>query len=291
MKFICGAVMACTLFLAGCSNNSEVAGSEGALAESTQTAQAQTTTTSSTADTYKSPLPDDAPVIKFVTDGVSPPFTFQDEYGNLIGLEVDIVRAIGEEEGFKVELYQEPWENLFTSIENGTKDIAAAGMGFNEERNQKYALSDSYIVDASSVVYTDLPIKNPKAVDVNELKGKRVGVSSDTIHEKYFQEYGNIELKTYPSAFALVSALVRGEVDVVVNSDGVLRYTIANNKVKGVKVSPILIGSSASDNVIMVMSKSNPELLKKVNSGIAKIKQNGKLAEIEKKWLSIDDNN
>lgn len=37
----------------------------------------------------------------------------------------------------------------------------------------------------------------------------------------------------------------------------------------------------------MVMSKRNSELLKKVNSGIAKIKQNGKLAEIEKKWLSI----
>lgn len=282
--------MACTLFLAGCSSNSEVAGSEGASAESAKTAQAQTPTSGS-ADTYKSPLPNSAPVVKFVSDGVSPPFVLQDEYGNLIGLEVDIIRAVGEEEGFRVELYQEPWENVLTSIENGTKDIAAAGMGFNEERNQKYALSNSYIVDASSVVYTKLPIKNPKAVDANELKGKRVGVSGDTIHEKYFQEYGGIELKTYPSAFALVSAVVRDEVDAAVNSEGVLRYTIANNNVKGVKLAPIAIGSSASDNVIMVMSKNNPELLKKVNSGIAKIEKNGKLAEIKKKWLSIDGDN
>lgn len=41
----------------------------------------------------------------------------------------------------------------------------------------------------------------------------------------------------------------------------------------------------------MIVAKSNTELLQKINHGIQTIKENGKLAEIEKKWLSSDTNN
>lgn len=73
---------------------------------------------------YVSALPDDAPVIKVATTGTQPPFSFQDEYGNMIGIDIDAIRAIGEHAGFKVEFYKEPWQNVFPSVVAGQRDIS-----------------------------------------------------------------------------------------------------------------------------------------------------------------------
>ena len=57
-------------------------------------------------DNFVSQLPDTAPVIKVATTGTTPPFSFQDDYGNMQGIDIDVIRAIGEEQGFKVEFYK-----------------------------------------------------------------------------------------------------------------------------------------------------------------------------------------
>ena len=35
------------------------------------------------------------------------------------GTDVDSIRAIGEEQGFKVEFYKETWQDMFDSVETG----------------------------------------------------------------------------------------------------------------------------------------------------------------------------
>jgi len=56
-------------------------------------------------DSFVSKLPATAPTLKVAMTGDLPPFSFQDDYGNMQGTDVDSIRAIGEEQGFQVEFY------------------------------------------------------------------------------------------------------------------------------------------------------------------------------------------
>ena len=75
-------------------------------------------------DSFVSELPDTAPTLKVATTGTMPPFSFQDDYDNMQGIDIDSIRAIGEEQGFKVEFYKETWQNMFDSVASGGRDIA-----------------------------------------------------------------------------------------------------------------------------------------------------------------------
>src|SRR5690606_41744233 len=85
-------------------------------------------------DNFVSQLPDTAPVIKVATTGTMPPFSFQDDYGNMQGIDIDSIRAIGEEQGFKVEFYKETWQNMFDSVASGGRDLAISGISYKDDR-------------------------------------------------------------------------------------------------------------------------------------------------------------
>lgn len=51
-------------------------------------------------------------------------------------------------------------------------------------------------------------------------------------------------------------------------------------------VVPLEKEDDPTTQTVIVTSKSNPELLNKINEGIQKLQQQNKLAEIEKKWIN-----
>ncbi len=105
-------LIACLGFV-GCGKNT----SENVNAENAETSSKAKTTEIAKQQEYVSPLPDTAPTYKVATSGMQPPFTFRGQTGLLQGIDIDAMRKIGEEAGFKVQFYQEPWKNIFTSIE------------------------------------------------------------------------------------------------------------------------------------------------------------------------------
>lgn len=263
-------------WLSACSNDSQSTASEEDLTQQVQD--------------YVSILPDNAPVIKVATTGTMPPFSFQDEYGNMMGIDIDAIRAIGEESGFKVEFYQEPWQNLFNSVENGQRDLAVSGISFKPERAVKYGLSSSYIINPSAIMYLqDNPVRAENGL--YGLRGKRVGAMEASKQEEQIKAIGGYsELHSYKSTFLLFEALIQDKVDAILQDEPLLKYTALNHPKYPVKIVPYESPTDPLSQQVVVMAKTNTDLINKVNAGIAKIKGNGKMAAIEYHWLSNDNN-
>lgn len=103
-----------------------------------ENANATGTPATESKDSFVSNLPDTAPILKVAMTGDLPPFSFQDDYGNMQGTDVDSIRAIGEEQGFKVEFYKETWQDMFDSVESGKRDLAISGISYKEDRAVRY---------------------------------------------------------------------------------------------------------------------------------------------------------
>ena len=61
----------------------------------------------------------EAVTYKAVTEATFPPFDTVDEDGNIIGFDMDLMNAIAEDQGFKVEYVDMEFDSLIPAVENG----------------------------------------------------------------------------------------------------------------------------------------------------------------------------
>lgn len=252
-------------------------------ANPSQNNNAATNTPQESQEEFVSSLPDSAPVYKVATTGVTPPYSFQDDYGNLQGIDIDAIRAIGETQGFKVEFYKEPWVQMFDTVEAGTRDMALAGIAYTPDRASKYGLSDPYFFSPSALMYKNPDLKIEK---LDDIKGLKVGGQGGGKSITQAREMGGYsDLVSEKTIFLLFEKLMQGEYDVVTNSSVVWRYIAKSYPDSKVTIVPYEDENEPSAHQVVLMAKDNTKLIATVNEGIAKLKEEGKFQEIEEKWL------
>lgn len=233
-------------------------------------------------DNFKSNLPANAPTIKVATTGAMPPFSTLDEKGNLIGYDVDVIRAIGEVEGFKVEFVKQPWKTLFTPVEAGTADMALSGISYKPERAEKYNLTKPYFFNPAAIMY-----KNPQLniKSIADLKGLRVGGMVDTKQIGTVKEAKVTDKITETaSTYLLFQELVNDQVDAIVQDYPLLKDTANNHPKFNVTIVPYETRNDPNAQQVAVLKKGNDKLTAQINEGIDKITANGTLKKIEDKW-------
>ncbi len=237
--------------------------------------------TEAKADEFKSKLPDNAPVVKVVTSGVLPPFTFQDNYGNLQGIDIDVIRAIGEDQGFKVELYKEPFVEMFPKLEKGAYQVIISDLSLTEERAAKYGHTNSYLFNPSIIMYKpELNLTSP-----NDLKGLRVATMSDTKQELMVNKIATQQHDKLNTVFALYQGLMQNKYDAVLQDKYLLEYISSNHpqyKVKTLEYEP---DTEPSTKLVMYTRKNDQELIGKLNKGIDNLKKNGEIEKIKDKYI------
>lgn len=248
-----------------------------------ESASAAGTSATENKDSFVSKLPDTAPVVKVATTGTMPPFSFQDDYGNMQGIDIDSIRAIGEEQGFKVEFYKETWQEMFDSVESGSRDLAISGISYKDERAEKYGLSVPYFFNPAAIMYAkdDMTVNS-----LEDLQGKNISAmegSKSFDQAEQMGKYSNLTTRT--TAFLLYEDLMQGKVDAILHDLPILQYTAKNHPEYDVKIVSYEGEDNPSAQQVILMAKGNTKLINQVNEGIAKLKNEGTFKEIEGRWL------
>ncbi len=233
---------------------------------------------------YVSPLPDDAPIYKVATMGTYAPFTFKDESGLVQGIDIDIIRAIGESEGFKVEFYPDSWQKLFPSVVEGKRDLVISAVSYSNERAGKYSLSKPYLFVPPAIAYKKSKFKIKKLADLERL---RLGSLKDTVQTKDVKaKVQNVTIIPAKTSYLAYTQLIRDESDAIIGDMQELQYRNVQYPDHELTVVPYRTKEDPSSHFVIMANKGNTELMKKINAGIDKLKAQGKIAEIEAKWLN-----
>ena len=79
------------------------------------------------------------------TDTVFRPFEFTNENGEFVGIDVDIVAAVAEDQGFQYELQSLGWDAAVAAVQAGQADGLIAGATIKQERiDSGWIFSDGY---------------------------------------------------------------------------------------------------------------------------------------------------
>lgn len=222
------------------------------------------------ADAAKAPAP--AKVLVVGTDAAYAPFESQNEKGEIVGFDIDIVRAIAQKAGFEVKFVNTPWEGIFNTLAQGDRDLLVSAITITDERKQTIDFSDPYF-DAHQLIAVPEKSKVAKFDDLKKLKvGVQTGTTGDEVVSKLLGKTST-NIKRFESTPLALKELESGGVDAVVADNGVVVNYVTNNK--DAKFRMVNDAAFQPERYGIAVRKGNAELLAKINKGLADIKADG----------------
>lgn len=217
------------------------------------------------------------------TDKGFSPFEFEDEDGNIVGIDMEILAAVAEDQGFTYDLHYIGWDAAIAECQAGQADGMIAGASITDERKENgWIFSEGYF-DATQgmAVKADSDIAS-----IQDLKGKTVVVKNGTMSDQYATELSEkigfkvTRVSTSPDMYQQVTG---GQAAACFDDTPILQYSIKTGEldmkyVEGSENAPAAYGMAIFD-------ENNQDLIDAFNAGLANIKTNGKYDEIIAKYL------
>ncbi len=217
------------------------------------------------------------------TDTVFKPFEYTDAEGNFVGIDVEILAAVAEDQGFEYELKSLGWDASIAACQSGQADGMIAGASITEERKSTgWIFSDGYYTCTQSMtVAADSEIKG-----FADLEGKTVAVKTGTQGASYAEslkdEY-KFTISYYEDSPTMYQAVTGGQAVACFEDTPIMITSIKDGNL-ALKVLEDT-ANEGSDYGLAIFDAKNQEFLDMFNAGLANIKANGKYDEIINKYL------
>lgn len=217
-----------------------------------------------------------AVAVGVTTTGV--PFTFVETASQkTTGAMVDIAEAILTGQGLKPQFELTAFSALIPALLTKKIRIISAGMLVTDKRKEVVAFS-APVYSYGEAMFVSAG--DGKDMSLNDLKGEVVGAQAGTAFVTPLQNTGLFkEVKLYESIADIMRDVKLGRIKAGFGDAPIVKYQIAKNPMLGVRLSQGYKPMTTGD-VALAVSKDDPDLLEKINTGIATIKGNGTLVQI-----------
>jgi polar amino acid transport system substrate-binding protein len=211
------------------------------------------------------------------------PFTFLDTKTNTVqGVMVDLITEIGKDAGFSVQIEPMQFSTLIASLTANKIDIISAAMFATAARKEVIDFSDPVYSYGEGLIVPKGDTKNYVAAE--DLKGEVVGAQVGTAFVDALKKTGLFaEVKAYDAIPDILRDVNTGRLKAGYADYPILAYNISLGNFPDVRLvdsyKPTIMGT-----VAIGVRKGDPELLKKINASLAKLKANGTLDKILGKW-------
>lgn len=217
--------------------------------------------------------------IQVATDATWPPFEYVDEQTKeIVGFDIDLMNAIAEKEGLDVEFVNVSWDPLLAGMAQCQYDAAISAMTITPERAEQFNFSEPYFAAGQIVV---VAINNTEITGKDTLVGKTVGAQLGTTGAIEVEKMEGVTLKNYDDIGLAFQDLMNGQIDAVVADNPLALGYVGQNPDKLKAVGEVF----TDEYYGIAVCKENTELLEKINSGLAKVKEEGLIDQLTEKWI------
>ncbi len=222
-----------------------------------------------------------AGVLRVGTEGTYAPFSYHDPAtGELVGYDIDVAKAVGDQLGVTVEFVETPWDSIFAALEANRFDIVANQVTINPERQAKYDLSQPYTVGEGVIVTR---ADDDSISSLEDLSGKTTAQSITSNWAQVARDAGaTVEgVEGFAQAITLLN---QGRIDATVNDSVAVYAYLAETGDTSVKIAAQT--GETSDQGFAARKDSG--LLPELNGALDQLRADGRLSAISEKYLKAD---
>lgn len=211
------------------------------------------------------------------------PFAYETPNKEIVGYDVDIIKAVAQKAGLKIKIVNTPWTGIFAALNNGDVDLVISGVTINDKRKQSYDFTAPYF-EARQLIAVQ---QSSNVKSLKDLAGKKVGVvTGSTGDDIASREFGktNTDIRRFESTPVVISELVGSGVDAAIGDNGVVAFRVQEHK----QLKTVNDPSFPKEYFGIVVKQGNKALRDKLNAGLAAVKADGSYAQIYKKWFQAE---
>ncbi|MDR1156857.1 MAG: amino acid ABC transporter substrate-binding protein [Oscillospiraceae bacterium] len=230
----------------------------------------------------KADLPDE---LIIGLDDTFAPMGFRDEAGGLVGFDIDLANAVGEELGVKIRFQPIDWDAKEMELSSRNIDCIWNGMSRTPEREESMTLSKNYL-NNRIVIMTNPDVQITSKEQLSDFK---IGTQAESSALEVVQGdpvYPSIEanLSEYRTYDECILDMQAGRIDVMIVDEVLGQYKNSKLAVK-LNVASVDFGD---DYYVIGFRKEDTELCAQVEEALRAVKASGKGAEIGSTWFGED---
>lgn len=219
-------------------------------------------------------------------DDTFAPMGFRDENNQLVGFDIDLANAVGEQLGVAVKFQPIEWDAKEMELTSKNIDCIWNGMSVTDERREQMALTKMYFNNCNIVMSKSSAVNVTKEEDLANYK---IGTQVDSSALKVMQESDKWDLyadnvSEFPTFDEAIMALQGDRVDVIVVDQVLGEY-------KNSKMDEPLFTCDfnfGDDFFAIGCRKGEQDVADKISDAIQALIDNGEAAKISEKWFEKD---
>lgn len=210
------------------------------------------------------------------------PFTYLNESGEIVGFDVDVVKAIAKNKGLDVKFQATSFDNIFKEVQEQTVDIGTSGIFYTENRVSKYGLTKPYHMDQPVYFYRSdnekLAKANPKSLADLNAHSLKIAIVGEV--DGLGSHHNIIPVK---SEFLGFVGVLQNKYDVSFSDGSVLQYMVKSH-LEANKIKLNTVPYQGEVGYVMIVNKDNKELLQTLNEGMDELTKSGAIKELRQKY-------
>ncbi|HTO08129.1 MAG TPA: transporter substrate-binding domain-containing protein [Myxococcota bacterium] len=217
------------------------------------------------------------------TSADSPPMTVHDKNGKLMGLEIDLMEALGATMNVKVRFVEMPFAELIPALERSDIDLAVAGMTITPERNARVAFAGPYFISGNTLLTRTRELADgDDAAKLDDPKLSFAALKGSTSEAFVRSHLPKAKLVAVPDNDAGVRALLAGEVDGLLSD--LLVCTVARMRHPDaglyMRFPPL-----STEPLGVALVPDSMLFLNLVTNYLKTLEETGELAQLKAKWI------
>lgn len=219
--------------------------------------------------------------------GTYPPMNARTQAGELIGLDVDLARALAATLEAELVLVEKPFGELLEAVREGEVDIAISGITMTPRRNLEVAFAGPYYLSRKAILGAPEQLEGITAV--HQLHGRLLkvaavsGSTSEALVRRSLPSATHIFVADQDAAVDLV---IRGEADVMIADDPVIRFALLRNPDSGLT---FVESDFSAQPLGIAIAPGEPLFVNLVENYLRSVEYIGMFDRFRKKWFESSD--
>ena len=219
--------------------------------------------------------------ITIAMEGTWAPWTYHDETDKLVGFDVEIGQYIANYLGVKANFVEGPWDGLLAGLDAGHYDIMVNGVGYTEERAEKYDFSTPYAFNKTAVIVRG---DNTDIQKMEDLAGKETANTISSTYAAVAESYG-ATVTGVDDLNQTIELLLDGRIDATLNAEVTFFDYMKAHPDSDIKIACL---DTDIDQIAIPIPKGSDALVEAVNEALEAMRKDGTLSELSMKYFGTD---
>lgn len=222
----------------------------------------------------------DGEVYTVATDNAYVPFEYLDEEsGDLVGFDIDLITALAEEAGIEIEIETLEFAGIVAGLGSGKFDIGIAGMTITEDRKENIDFTQPYYEAGLILAVTEEMEDEIQSID--DVDGKVVATRQGSTSQKYLEDNTDATPEAFPEIVEAYQNVLAGRADAVLYDLPNVQYY--SEKEAGGELKTV--GEKLTGEDYGIGFPKGSELRDKIDDALTTLKENGTYDDIYEKWF------